>query len=625
MASLFGFFNKYHAVEEILQNMFEALRCRGGESKEIYNDSHLTMGIRGNSSYLKKALVMNPSKTIIAVIEGEIYNSKELKNILGHETVGFQQDNVFEAIILLYEKFGKDFPKYLNGIFAIALWDSNKRILYLVRDHLGSHSLFYTQTPPGLFFASTIRALLHTGLVNRELSLSAMNAYFASTAISSPTTMFTDIFCVRPGTMVICDANGTCSDYEYWRSQDIHEDYQRPEEDFVEKVREFLLDAIKIRADFGGKYGSLLSGGIDTSIIAATLANQRKYERLAGFSITFEEIFYNDAELQNIMYTQYNIDPQITTLGANEFADILQKGVAYLDKPVNDDAYVGMYKAFELAKQAGYDVIFDGEAADELFFTRHAYGEKSFQKFLFLPLWFRRLTFGKLIPSIPIGDSLWKKGWRLLYKIGLSDEERILTRLPCFYNHATKILLNYDTVSSEDPLAIGKKYLVESALQDPLNRYHYGILKTFLTDDLLFKNERMASANGIINRTPFIDYRLVELAFQIPAKYKLTPPTEHDDGTKQIYKKAIKGLIPDEILYRKKQRGFSQPSSLWYRHELKDFVYDTLFSQKTLCLDYVNKKYMFQLFSEHVSGKSNFDRLLNSLLIFEFWLRAFLK
>jgi asparagine synthase (glutamine-hydrolysing) len=421
------------------------------------------------------------------------------------------------------------------------------------------------------------------------------------------------------------DAKGNLSEYEYWQSKNIQEDFNRKEEDFVEEARELILDAITIRANYEGKYGTLLSGGIDTSIIAATLASQQEHALVKGFSVTFEEIFYSDADLQEIMYSRYNIKPHTTTLRANDYSNILQKGIAYLDKPVNDDAFVGMYKAFELAKQCGCDVVFDGEAADELFFTGHAQGEKAFQKFLFPPFWLRRVTFGKLIPFIPVGDSFWKKGWRFLYKIGLSDEERILTRLPCFYNHATNILLDPDPILSEDPHQIGKMYLAESALQDPLNRYHYGILKTFLTDDLLFKNERMASANGIINRTPFIDYRLVELAFKIPARYKLARPTEHDDGTKQIYKKAIKGLIPDEILHRKKKRGFSQPSSVWYRRELKDFVHGTLFSQESLCPDYLNKAYMKQLFSEHVSGKANFDRWLSSLLIFELWLKAFLK
>ena len=126
--------------------------------------------------------------------------------------------------------------------------------------------------------------------------------------------------------------------------------------------------------------------------------------------------------------------------------------------------------------------------------------------------------------------------------------ERTLNRLPSFYNHRTPILAS-GTADSADPYSVGARYLNASGLKEPLNRYTYAITKTYLPDGLLFKNERMASANGITNRTPFIDYRLAELAFRIPVKYKLAKPTKDDDGTKQVYKKAVDGLIPDQILH----------------------------------------------------------------------------
>lgn len=623
MPSIFGCLHATALnLDEITQTMYEALGNRGGDSQAIHRDQRIALGVRGNANYVRQTLVMNPTKTIIAVIEGEIYNLEDIRRLLGRDAPPSQEPHAFDVLIALYEKFGKDFPNYLNGIFAIALWDSQQDTLYLVRDHVGSRSLFYAQHGENLFFASTIHALLKTGNINREISLTAMHAYFASTAIYAPHTMFTQISCLRPGSMVIYK-NGHCAEHEYWQLKNIAEDVNRPENEFVEEVRSLILDAIKIRANYGETYGSLLSGGVDTSIIAATLsANFSSEKKLPSFSITFAEEFYNDAKLQDIMYQRYPLAQHTTTVTAQEFADILRKGVAHLDKPVNDNAFVGMYKAFELAKQTGCSAVFDGEAADELFFTGHAHGENSFQKFLILPLWVRRAVLHTLIPSIPLGDSLWKKGRRLLYKIGLSNEERTLSRLPSFYNHATSILAN---PISDDPHAIGKAYLSETVPRDPLNYYHYGIFKTFLADDLLFKNERMASAHGIFNRTPFIDYRLVELAFKIPSKYKITQPTPENDGTKMIYKKAIHGLIPNEILYRKKKRGFSQPSSVWYRRELKDFVYDSLFSQDSLCTTYLNTTYMLRLFSEHASGQANFDYLLSSLLIFEHWLRAFSK
>lgn len=199
--SIFGFLNvEDQKVDEIVQRMFEALASRGGGSKTVHSENNLVMGVRGDADYVKKALVMNPAKSIIAAIEGEIYNFEEIKHMLGDE---IELENVFETVVALYEKFGKDFPRYLNGIFTIALWDKNQKRLYLVRDHLGSHSLFYTKTNDSLFFATTLQSLLNTGYVKREISPRAMAMYFAATAISPPHTMLKDVYCLRPGSLVM--------------------------------------------------------------------------------------------------------------------------------------------------------------------------------------------------------------------------------------------------------------------------------------------------------------------------------------------------------------------------------------------------------------------------------------
>ena len=143
----------------------------------------------------------------------------------------------------------------------------------------------------------------------------------------------------------------------------------------------------------------------------------------------------------------------------------------------------------------------------------------------------------------------------------------------------------------------------------------------FLPNDLLYKNERMASCNGLTNRTPFIDYRLVELAFKVPAKLKIKAPDRNSDGTKLVFKQAVKGLVPDEIINRKKKRGFSQPTAVWYRNELREFVADLLFSSNSRYRQFLNYNYIKKLFEEHVEGKADHDYYLNAILIFELWLQ----
>ena len=164
-------------------------------------------------------------------------------------------------------------PADLNGIFGIALYDSRRRRLLLVRDHLGSHSLFYAGAGDE-FVSATIHAILQSGIVAGEISQEGMNAYFASTTIPAPGTMFKGIFCVRPGAMAVFEG-GAWSEYDYWPLHEVEEDYARPETEYIEEVRETILDAIAIRQRAGGTYGALVSGGVDTSVIAATLSKLR--------------------------------------------------------------------------------------------------------------------------------------------------------------------------------------------------------------------------------------------------------------------------------------------------------------------------------------------------------------
>lgn len=614
MQSIFGLLGGGPQIQDSLsERLFENLALRGGHTRKVYSSGgDVMLGLRTGAAEADPNIVTNADQTVIAVAEGEIYNGSELARMTG--SFGFQ------AIPALYEKFGADFPRYLNGVFGIALFDTRQRRLCLARDHLGSHSLFYASTPGIAIFATTIHPILASGLISDELSRDSMKAYFSSTNIPAPDTMFREIRCVRPGATVVYES-GRWSDHDYWRSGDLQEDCTRPEKEYIEEVRELILDSIAIRARLGGNYGSLVSGGVDTGIIAASLSGMEARRELPAFSITFAEKFYSDADLQQIMYRRYPLRQHSKVLTPREFADTLQRAIIYLDKPVNDTAFVGMYHAFRMAREEGCDAVFDGEAADELFFTGHGRGEMEFQRYLRIPFLLRRSLSRVLAPHCPAGSSFWRRGRRFLYKLGLTDEERTLSRMPSFYNHDTPILTG--PVPAADPFAVGKRYLAQSALREPLNRYNYGITKTYLPDGLLFKNERMAAANDIINRTPFIDHRLVELAFRIPAAYKLTKPTETDDGTKQVYKKAIRGLIPDEILQRKKKRGFSQPSRVWYRGALKDFVGDTLLCRDPLYGDHLNRAYVRHLWSEHVSGMHNHDYLVNSVLIFELWLRAF--
>lgn len=623
MSYICGFTSQNSVIgEETLRIMAASMAFRGEGTTDSHIDGDVSICSSRSTNINRARIVSNASKTIIVACEGEIYNRKELLGLLSNRQLP-QSNNVFDLIPGLFEEYGRDFAKYLNGSYTLTVWDKKAKTLYLVRDHVGAHSIFYSVRHKGIVFASTAKAILSTGRVDKALDPNSVSAYF-SRGLYAPLTMFKHIHSVRPGCMIIFK-DGSINEYSYWPLKDVIEDYNRTEESFAEEIKGLILDAVKIRAEYGGEYGAILSGGVDTSTVCSALMPLRNTPSLDVFSIDFENKRYSDAYLQEIMYSRYKLTPNRYILKPKEWSSILLKAADFMDFPVNDVAMVGMYKTFELAKKKGYGVIFEGEGPDEFFGGGHLHGERNIRKFLIIPLPIRKLIFGTLCPSLSPGSANVYKIARLLCRIGLSDEERQMIWYPSFHNKFLKKLLVPDIMkeAKEDPYKIGKKYLSESHSAEPLNKYIYAsLIKMHLPDKLLFKNERMASANNMVTRTPLSDYRLIQLSLKMPVRYKCVSPTADFDGIKSAYKKAVQGLIPDEIINRKKTRGFSQPDSGWYRNELKDFLFDNILGSSCPLRGYIDVKFTRKLFDLHVNGRQDIADLLDQILVFSLWMGA---
>lgn len=585
--------------------------------KMIFRDSAnlLPIVINGND---KAPLVVlaamhaysDEARECAAALEGEIYATPCLNNTAPR------------VLIEQWAKAGIDFPRAINGAYTAALWDRSERTLNLVRDHAGCRSLYFAPIKDGIVFASTAAAVLASGIVDAAINPESVDSYFGAKALSAPQTLFKNIFALRPGHVLVWK-DGAFRQHDYWRPHEIREDLQSSKEDLCAELRATILDAVRIRQQAGGNYCALVSGGVDTSAVASILNSLPGTPKpLHGLSIAFDEIAYSDARLQNCIVNALGVDQREHILKPDEFAKMLTDAVGFLDSPVNDAALVGMYAAFGMARADGYDVVFDGEGPDELFPAGNTLGEAGIEPLLRLPQPLRRAVFGLLSTSITLGDSKADKIRRMCARLAMPDDERRLTWRTLFHTEARKSLLTPGYCTGTDPYAIGKGYLAQTSLRDPLNLYQYGLIKTFLADDLLYKNERMASAHDIINRTPLVDYRLIELALRIPSRYQIEKPTQKTDGIKLLYKSALRGIVPDEILDRKKQRGFSQPTQIWYVGPLKEFLHDTILGSHASARGIFNANFLRRLFDEHVSGKSNHDAFLTSVLIFDLWMKV---
>lgn len=595
-------------------DMRGAFGFRGQTSEGKITDG-VALGIVRHPHETQTRLVANDAGSVIAVCEGELYNAAALA-----QSIGMPQTAAgFDVVPLLFETKGKDFAREMNGIFGIALFDLTNRTLYLVRDHSGSHSLFYSPFAGGVQFATTAQAIFASGLAKREISQSAIDGYLACLAVSPPETMFRNVFALRPGHAIIVKER-EITEYAYWPFNSFTENRARSRDDFASEIRDVFIDAVKIRAARPGKFGALISGGVDTSAIAAVLG-QESDQAFDGFSIIFKELAYSDEELQQHIYRDSKVRKCQVMFTPDAFREALVAGAARLDSPVNDVAYAGMYAAMQAASNAGLDAVFEGEGSDEIFCTGHSHGERSIQLFLAVPELIRRATLGIVFRSMPIGGSLSDKIRRFGCRLGMPTYERLSTWTPIMHD-ALRRALHAKTPYSHYQYPQTRYYLDGAAVKDPINRYNYLLSRLFLADDLLYKNERMAAAHGVTNRTPFVDYRLMELGFTVPADFKIQKPTKNADMTKLIFKQAMNGIVPDAILTRKKTRGFSQPTSVWYRGQLRDFVADMLLSPSNAIGGYLDNKLVGRIFNDHVTGKADLSYHLNSLLIFELWLRS---
>lgn len=607
IAGVIGSFSQSEAGT-IVERMAQAMAYRGGNAKQIISiqDNAFSMAMTGSHCHPDAA-----ARTFLAM-EGEIYA------IPGNDNPATEAPQ--SALIRQYQQAGSDFPRSVNGAYTAVLWDENNQTLHLARDHAGCRSVYYAPIDGGIVFASTAAAIVATGIVDASIDPASVDCYFGVKALSPPRTMFKHIFAVRPGHALVWK-DGQIRQHDYWRLHEVREDQRSSAAALRDELRATIEDAVRIRQRAGGNFCALVSGGIDTSAVATLLSRSSgSPQPLHGLSIAFDEMAYSDASLQDIIVKTLGVDQHERILKPADFAATLTRAVGFLDSPVNDAALVGMHAVFGMAREDGYDVVFDGEGPDELFPAGNTQGERGIAGLLRMPQPLRRSTFGLLADTLPIGDSMTDRIRRMCARLALPDDERRMTWRPLFHTAVRRQLLSAEYRSGADPYAVGKEYLGRATLDDPLNLYQYGLIKTFLPDDLLYKNERMASAHNVMNRTPLVDYRLIELALRTPSRYQIAPPTPQTDGIKLLYKEALRGIVPDGILDRRKERGFSQPTKVWFAGQLKDFLHENILGTRALGRGIFNRAFLQRLFDEHAAGRANHDAHLTSVLIFNLWM-----
>jgi asparagine synthase (glutamine-hydrolysing) len=602
--------------------MTDALVHRGPDDEGAYSDEQVVLAMR-RLSIIDLATghqpLSNEDRSVWTVYNGEIFNFPELRRELEAGGHRFSTRSDTEVIVHLYEEAGEGFVHRLNGMFAIALWDTKRRKLVLVRDRLGIKPLHTLEWNGRLYFASEIKALLRTGFP-REMDLEALSQFFTFEYIPAPRTIFKGIRKLLPGQMIIVQ-NGRVETRRYWDvryAAEAQPAESRSEESWAEEIYERLKGAVRRRLISDVPLGVFLSGGIDSSAVTALMAEVSSGP-VRSFSIGFQEETFNELPWARVVAERFRTEHTEFVVGPDQVRELVPVLAGCLDEPLADASCIPTYIISKLARRH-VTVALAGDGGDELFA-----GYDTHKAFRLARLYRRVPAFLRKGLVRPIVRRLPASAKRLSFEFkakkfisGVEHRPEVANILWWgAYGPEEKSQLfssGLRAALAEEGLFEPVDYWLSSApADDTLDRICYLDLKLYLQDDLLVKVDRMSMANSLEIRAPFLDYTFVEFAATIPPALKLK-----GFRSKYILRKMLRRLLPQEILAKKKI-GFDIPLGDWIRKGLRDFVLETLRPENLRKHGLFEPRFVARVLDEHFRGRHNHRQLLWPLIIFQSW------
>jgi asparagine synthase (glutamine-hydrolysing) len=628
MCGIAGIFNlnKEPVLRGTLKKMTDIISHRGPDDSGFYIDNNIGLGHRRLSildvSDKGRQPQISGNGVWVIVFNGCIYNFRELKNELIQKKVRFNSKSDTEVILEGVSYYGIDFIKRLNGMFAIVLWNTKERKLFVARDRFGIKPIYYLFDNHRFIFSSEIKSILSSPFYSAKIDLNALNEYFTFQNLFTDNTLFKNIRLLPPGNLI--EVSSGTKDIKlnpWWDYNFSNPDYSLTFEDAKEETVKLLEQAVKRQMVSDVPVGTYLSGGMDSGSISSIAS--REVERMCTFTCGFDmsavtgvEMNYDERKDAELIANYLKTEHYEQVINAGDIRWSLPKVVWHLE-----DLRVGMsYPNYYISRLASkfVKVCLQGTGGDELF------GGYPWRYY-------------KILHSVSKEEYLdnYYKFWQRL----IPDEMKI----KLFSENV------YREINPDDPKRIfNDVFSLNSGLkfdtyEDHIQNSLYFEIKTFL-HGLLLVGDKLSMANGLEERYPFLDNDLVEFAQKIPVKYKLgnleseikrinenesgsvkRPLSyQHYDDGKNVLRKAMKNFIPDYILNRKKQ-GFSAPDESWYRGENADYVKEILLESNTASAEYLNRDFTEKIINEHINHKINHRLLIWSLLNFELWCRTFLK
>lgn len=611
------------AKPEILRAMNDTLVHRGPDDEGYYLKGPVGLGHRRLSIidlHTGKQPIENEDGTKVIVFNGEIYNFRELREVLTARGHLFKTFTDTEVILHAFEEWGESCVERFRGMFAFAIWDSRNRKLFIARDRLGKKPLYYMRKGSIFAFASEIKALLVLPHFPKDIDPEALSDYLSLGYVPAPKSIFKAVRKVPAAHTLACWDHRVVL-REYWDLEFSPEDHSS-EEVWSNLVYSTLLESVRLRLVSDVPLGAFLSGGIDSSLVVALMTKSLQ-SRVCTNSVGFTLQRYNEVdrarEVADLYQTQHHEHVVTPDIG-----DATQRLAWYFDEPFADPSAVPTYYVCKMARNH-VTVCLSGDGGDENFagYRRYFFERLEDQVRSVLPSPFRRYFLRGVAEIYPKADWLPQP---LRAKTFLGNVAR--DPMEGYFRSVSLLLPEMkEKVLSEElhrQLVSYDTYDIFSSLHercrglDALSRAQYIDFKTYLAEDILTKVDRASMANSLEVRAPLLDHHLVQLAAKIPPRLKL----KGREG-KYILKKIAAPLLPTSIVYRKKM-GFSMPVPEWLRGELRHRVEETLFGAAAGSRGLFNQKYVRRLWKEHCAGLANHAQPLWALFMFELWARRHL-
>ena len=616
----------HHDDRHRVVRMRDVLAHRGPDDSGLFVDQHAALGHRRLSIVDLAAghqPLANEDETIWIVFNGEIYNHAALRPELEAAGHRYRTRSDTETILHAYEQWGDACVERFRGMFAFAIWDAPRRRLLLARDRLGIKPLYWALKGGRLLFGSEIKALLESGLIEAEANTERLPELLSTRYLSGPDTLFRGIGRLMPGQTLVYE-NGGVAVRTYW---DVPVGRPAPEverlsdTEAVGRFRDLLEESVRIRLMADVPLGMFLSGGLDSSAIAALMA--RMIDRpLQTFSVAFKDRAFSELDYARQVSQAIGADAHEIVIDDADFFGALPRLIWHEDEPIAHPSSVPLHFVSALARDH-VKVVLTGEGSDELLagygkYPRALINWRAGAAYGVLPGPVRDWIAARVVPSLPV--AVRRYAARSFLAVPRTPEAMFFDNFAAIGLQRQRSLLRPGFAAADMAQAYGPSrasFDAPNGRSGVLDRLLYADLKTYLVE-LLMKQDQMSMSASIESRVPFLDHRLVEFVAALPPRLKL-----RGFRTKWILREAVRSILPPEILSRPKM-GFPVPFGIWMRGRQGAIARDVLLDSRSRHRGIIDPQGVERLFDAHAAGETNGGDALWALLNLELWYRTFI-